>query len=295
MKKVVNFIMFRVLPKVIFIVGLIIALYPWISDYVYKDRMSNVVTEYEKTVDENKEKYTRLRQIGARYNKDLMLQVTTFSDPFDANRIRSELQKRYESYEDFPINIGDLVGTVSIPKIDVKLPIYFGTTDTILQGGVGLLRESSLPLEGKGVHSVLTGHTGLSNKKLFTDLNQLKEGDMFFVSCMGNKLAYKVFNIEVVLPDDLNSLYIQKDKNLCTLVTCTPYGVNSHRLLVIGKKVKYSEELENSQKKGDYSSDWKKEYFICVVIGLLVVVVIGFILRRKGRRNAKKKKGKKNS
>ena len=290
MKKVRKFIIYNFLPKLVVVLGILIALYPWISDYIYKDKMSSVISEYENSVKQDSKNCKELKKLAQEYNEDLKKQVIVLTDPFKVDVIRNNLVEKYKSSE-LPIHEGDLVGFVNIPKIDVELPIYYGTTPSVLQSGVGQLECSSLPVEGESVHSVLTGHTGLSDKKLFTDLVQLSEGDLFFVSTFGEKQCFRVYKIDVVLPDDLGSLYTQNGKNLCTLITCTPYGVNSHRLLVTGERVGYSEELEKSQEKAKYISDWKKEYAISILVGLLLAFLIGFSIR-KGKRYAKKKKEK---
>lgn len=276
------------LPKLVIVLGILIAIYPWISDYMYRDRMSNVILEYEKDIAKtNKRGLENLRKTAEAYNKDLTKQAVTLTDPFKEDTARNVLYKKYKSSE-LPIKEGELVGFIDIPRIGVYLPIYYGTDSSVLQSGIGQLKGSSLPVEGKSVHSVLTGHTGLNDKKLFTDLDQLVKGDLFFVSAFGKKLCFKVKAIEVVLPDNLEALYIKEGEDLCTLVTCTPYGINSHRLLVTGTITEYSESMEKEQTRGKYISNWKKEYMICVVIGLLMAITLGFIIKKR-RQNAKKK------
>lgn len=289
MKKFRKVVIYKILPKLLVVLGLLVAIYPWISDYIYRDKMSEVISDYQNSVDEDKELMKSIEKAAREYNKDLNNSVVTLSDPFNVDVVKNSLHEKYRNSK-IPTVEGDMVGYITIPKISVYLPIYFGTTNTVLQGGTGLLSGSSLPTKGKNIHSVITGHTGLSDKKMFTDLNKLEKGDLFFINAFGEKLCYKVFQIEVVLPSELGSLYVKKGKNLCTLVTCTPYGINSHRLLVTGKKIKYEEGMEDKQEKSNYVSDWKKEYFICVIVGLVLAVLLDILVKiRKGKKNAKKK------
>ena len=139
------------------------------------------------------------------------------------------------------------MGTISIPAIGVKLPIYHGTSEKILEKGIGHLEGTSLPIGGENTHTVLTGHTGLSNAKLFTDLTELEKGEVFFLNILGEQLVYQVDQIQKVLPSNLEELYIKKGKDYCTLVTCTPYGVNTHRLLVRGTRIQHGEDFIDSQ------------------------------------------------
>ena len=138
-----------------------------------------------------------------------------------------------------------VMGFIKIPCIDVSLPIYHGTSEAVLEIGAGHLQGTSLPIGGESTHSVITGHTGLSSAKLFTDLTELEEGDMFFLNVMGEKLAYKIDQITKVLPEEISNLKIENGKDYCTLVTCTPYGVNTHRLLVRGERTDYVEATED--------------------------------------------------
>ena len=168
-----------------------------------------------------------------------------------------------------------VMGTINIPSINVMLPIYHGTSDDVLKKGVGHLKGTSLPVGGTSTHAVLTGHTGLSSAKLFTDLVQLEKGDIFVISVCGQKIAYKVFRTDVVLPKDTKSLRIYEGKDYVTLITCTPYGINSHRLLVRGERTEYKEGMEDQVKKHPVSqSQWMKAYRTAIMIGLAVVSML---------------------
>ena len=164
---------------------------------------------------------------------------------------------------------------LEIPVLDINLPVYHGTSETILKKGIGHLSSSSLPVGGTGTHAILTGHTGLSSQKLFTDLDKIGEGDVFFINVFNEKLAYKVDNIAVVTPDDTSLLQIDGTKDYVTLITCTPYGVNTHRLLVRGVRIPYEEAEEIiALKNTDNESTWIEEYTSAIILGVSVMLII---------------------
>lgn len=163
-----------------------------------------------------------------------------------------------------------VMGLIKIPAIDVSLPIYHGTSDAVLEKGVGHLEGTSLPIGGSGTHTVLTGHSGLSNAKLFTDLDNLQIGDYFFLETWGETLSYRVESKKVVLPSELDDLQVVQGEDLCTLLTCTPYGVNSHRLLVRGVRAELpdiEEEQQEVVQVHDSPSRWMMEYKSALLIG----------------------------
>ena len=170
------------------------------------------------------------------------------------------------------------MGYVEIPAIGVNLPIYHGTEESTLDRGVGHLLGSSLPVGGTATHCVLTGHSGLAGQKMFSDLNLLKEGDIFFLRVLGQTLAYKVVEVYTVLPEDTGKLTIDAGRDLCTLVTCTPYGVNSHRLLLRGERTEYEEAvsvIEDAEFTPVEESTWGDEYRHGLIYGGLTVAGIG--------------------
>lgn len=180
------------------------------------------------------------------------------------------------AYEDIlKVNEEGMMGTVEIPKISVNLPIYHGTEKEILEKGIGHLKGTSFPVGGENTHCSLTGHTGLNSAKMFTDLTELEEGDLFFLHVLGETLAYEVCEIQVVLPDEVNSLYITKGKDLVTLITCTPYGVNTHRLFVTGERTEYTEEVyEEETEKKTADTQWMRSYTKAILIGLIIVLLL---------------------
>ena len=284
------------LPKIfiglIFIIGLGIMLYPIISNLYIEHHQGNIIDEYNKTVesmpDDTLEKE---REKAEGYNKMLTGNMI-ITDPFDP-----EAQKKLEENSDYYniLNIGNdnIIGYIKIPKINVSLPIYHGTSEDVLKRGVGHLQNTSFPIGGESTHAVLSGHTGLSSAKLFTDLDKLEEGELFFIEVLGEKLAYKIDQIKIVEPSETSDLVIKSGEDYVTLVTCTPYGINSHRLLVRGTRIPYTEEVEKEAKNEENSkvkSTWRDEYFKALAVGLGGLSVLGVIfiiivlIKKKGRR-----------
>ena len=178
------------------------------------------------------------------------------------------------------------MGILEIPCIGAELPVYYGTSEDILQKGVGHLEGSSIPTGRKGTHAVLTGHTGLNKARLFTDLVMLQEGDLFFITMANETLAYRVDQILVCLPEDTKALRIVPGEEYVTLVTCTPYGINDHRLLVRGTRTEYEEEMVTQEKKKKQESLWMESYIKALKIGgsLLTLMFLLFFLQKKLRR-----------
>ena len=284
------------LPKIfiglIFIIGLGIMLYPIISNLYIEHHQGNIIDEYNKTVesmpDDTLEKE---REKAEGYNKMLTGNMI-ITDPFDP-----EAQKKLEENSDYYniLNIGNdnIIGYIKIPKINVSLPIYHGTSEDVLKRGVGHLQNTSFPIGGEGTHAVLSGHTGLSSAKLFTDLDKLEEGELFFIEVLVEKLAYKIDQIKIVEPSETSDLVIKSGEDYVTLVTCTPYGINSHRLLVRGTRIPYTEDVEKEAKNEENSkvkSTWRDEYFKALAVGLGGLSILGVIfiiivlIKKKGRR-----------
>ena len=211
------------------VAGLSLLLYPTVSDYWNSLHASQAVASYDQAVKSMDEgKYDELLQRAGQYNRDLFLRGTLFA-------LIDEEREDYNSQLD--IDGSGVMGYIEIPTIKVSLPIYHGTSDDVLQVAVGHLEWSSLPVGGESTHCVLSGHRGLPSAKLFTNLDQLAEGDLFVIRTLDEVLTYEVDRILIVLPSELQALAAEEGKDLCTLVTCTPYGVNSHRMLVRGHRV----------------------------------------------------------
>lgn len=225
---------------IIFITGLGIASYPFISNMVAQRHASQVVKDYETNVEEmDEEKIDAMKEAAKKYNEQLSNVVSVDDE--------NENNEQGESYV-YLLNIGESLGYITIPKIDVNLPIYNGTSQDVLSKGVGHMEQSSYPLGGESTHCVLTGHRGLPSAVLFTDLDKLEIGDEFYLHVLDEILAYKVDQIKVVEPNESGDLEIIDGKDYCTLVTCTPYAINSHRLLVRGERTEYKGEQDKQTK-----------------------------------------------
>ena len=258
---------------VLFVVSLGVILYPLIANYLSEKNRSLIETQYIEAIEQmDTSALDEARAEAEEYNKTL---VTIPEKPFT----KDALIKAAESYDTL-LNVREdgLMGYVEIPAIGVNLPIYHGTEESTLDRGVGHLLGSSLPVGGTATHCVLTGHSGLAGQKMFSDLNLLKESDIFFLRVLGQTLAYKVVEIYTVLPEDTGKLTIDAGRDLCTLVTCTPYGVNSHRLLLRGERTEYEEAvsvIENAEFTPVEESTWGDEYRHGLIYGGLTVAGIG--------------------
>lgn len=258
---------------VLIVVSLGIILYPLIANYLSEKNRSLIETQYTEAIKQmDTSALDAARAAAKEYNKTL---VTIPEKPFT----KDALIKAAESYDTL-LNVREdgLMGYVEIPAIGVNLPIYHGTEESTLDRGVGHLLGSSLPVGGTGTHCVLTGHSGLAGQKMFSDLSLLKEGDIFFLRVLGQTLAYKVVEIYTVLPEDTGKLTIDAGHDLCTLVTCTPYGVNSHRLLIRGERAEYEEAvsvIEDAEFTPVEESTWGDEYRHGLTYGGLTVAGIG--------------------
>ena len=263
----------------IIICGILLASYPWISNYVNERAADGEINVYEENVQNMDEEKLKEYLLDAQeYNAALLDTRIALIDPFDAEFNKLYKDTPYSNLLNYDSQ--GIMGFLEIPAIKVKLPIYHGTSPAVLQKGVGHLEGSSLPVGGESTHSILTGHTGLNKAKLFTDLTSVQKGDMFFVSVLGRKMAYVVDDINVVLPDDTSRLQVVEGKDYVTLITCTPYGVNDHRLLVRGVRTEYAaEEYEGEQKKDSIKDSlWISAYKKALAIGVVAVIVLAILL-----------------
>ncbi|EOP10852.1 sortase [Bacillus cereus B5-2] len=251
----------------IFLFGLGIFLYPTISNWLATRAHYSEISSYDKKIKSlQKKEVERRGKEAAEYNKQVQTSTKTFADPF------SEEKSNHQAYAD-ALNLGDVMGYIEISKINIKLPIYQGTTEEVLSRGVGHLDYSSLPVGGENTHTILTGHRGLPSAKLFTDLDKLSEGDRFYVHSLDKVLAYKVDQIKVVLPHETDDLQIVENKDYTTLITCTPYGVNTNRLLVRGERVEFNqEEKQGMSTEVSMFNKWTVIVPILLLCTLLVVI-----------------------
>ena len=214
---------------VIFFVGLSLLLYPSVSNYWNSFHQSHMIASYvEEVANMDQEKYDRLWQGAEDYNRALQ-------DTYFHLTLSDEEYARYEKILD--VTGTGIMGYIDIPKIKCSLPIYHGIDEAVLQIAIGHIAGTSMPVGGTGTHCVLSGHRGLPSAKLFTEIDKLIVGDEFMIRTLDEVLTYEVDQILIVLPEETDALKIEKDKDLCTLVTCTPYGINTHRLLVRGHRV----------------------------------------------------------
>lgn len=259
--------------------SLVMMFYPWISNFVNQHQADITVDNYKKKEkslsEEQKEEMWKKAQM---YNADLAKNQVELTDPFVESKSAIKSGLIYNNL--LNIDKSGMMCYLEIPCINVNLPVFHGTAASTLERGIGHLEGSSLPVGGKSTHAVLTGHTGLNNAKLFTDLTEVKEGDLFFLHTLGKDLAYRVIEIEVVLPEETQDLLIRKGKDLVTLITCTPYGVNSHRLFVTGIRTKYTpEEKENAKDDRSKDSQWMNAYKKAAIIGLAISLAVIILLK----------------
>ena len=268
----------------VFIAGLTLLLYPTVSNYINTRNQSRVVAGYEADLANNPDvDYTKERASAEEYNQALAL------DP-DRFLLTDEDARLYNAQLN-PFGNG-IMGYVEIDTIDAKLAIYHGTDDTVLQVGTGHVEGTSLPVGGAGTHSAISGHSGLPSALLFTNLDRLAEGDTFTLHVMGEVLTYRVDQILVVEPFDLTALAIVPDKDYCTLVTCTPYGINSHRLMVRGERVQTAEQAKQAPAQASAIAKPVDPYSMApallVILGLLLVIALLLIWENKTRRKKRK-------
>ena len=217
----------------LFLAGAAVFLYPTLSNWLAEIHQSGVIQAYEtQLAAADADFYGAQWQRAREYNESLV--GNPVRDPF----IPGTGYALPENYLDC-LNINGIMGYIEIPKISVRLPIYHGTSEAVLEKGVGHVESTALPIGGDFTHAVLTGHRGLPSAALFTDLDQLKIGDQFYIHVLDQILAYAVYEIHTVLPDDTKKLKAVEGQDLITLITCTPYGVNTHRLLVRGTRIPY--------------------------------------------------------
>ena len=257
---------------VFFIAGLSIMLYPVVSNVMKEREFDQVIVNYQKQVNTDiKQDSKKLLKEAENYNKGLT--SATITDIFTS----SEVESSSDYLEILDIDQNGTMGYISIPKIDVKIPIYHGTSAKVLQKGVGHVEGSSFPVGGETTHSILAAHRGLPSARLFTDLDQMKKGDKFYIYIMDQVLAYQVDQILVIDPSNTEPLQIQNGKDYITLVTCTPYAVNTHRLLVRGARIIEEEEKIEIASTTDPS---KLALYVGLVLGIMILSITIYIVRQ---------------
>ncbi len=267
---------------VVMLAGLCLLAYPHVASWLFERAAVQVTESYDDAVAETSEKDLEAAwREAVEYNENLY--GNPVHDPFVEG---SGMVMADNYYQVLDLDGTGVMGHISIPKISVELPIYHGTSESTLAKGVGHLEGSSMPTGGIGTHTVFTGHSGLVNAKLFTDLEELQEGDRFFVKVLDKTLAYEVDRLLVVEPEDTAELRRVADQDYCTLVTCTPYGINTHRLLVRGHRVDYTPEDEAEEAQAAGGGGLTREQVILIASaagGALGVILVALFVRRKMR------------
>lgn len=277
-----------ILTILLFLVGGAVFLYPTVSNYLYEKNSTRAITQQAKKVAKiSPERLAEEKDAVYRYNKSLSENAVVLTDPFDPDA--------------YPITDGEytellafdeIMASIEIPAIDVDLPIYHGTSEETLLKGVGHLENTSLPLGGESTHAVLSAHCGLTSARLFTDLDLLSKGNIFRIHVLDETLTYQIYKIEAVKPDNTSSLIIQEGEDLVTLITCTPYGKNTHRLLVHGRRIEEKEDEPIDEPKIEKKKTWEDytEYAALAITAVFVILLISSavidMIRRKKHEKA---------
>ncbi|MGT2754734.1 class C sortase [Streptococcus ovis] len=273
MKKILNH-----LTTLVIIAGIFIISYPVISQVYYNYKNTQEITNFSTGAQSlSSEDIEKRMELARAYNASL--QNLAVSDPYSEDQ-KAQGQAEYARM----LAVHEKIGSVSVPSIDIELPIYAGTAEEVLQKGVGHLEGTSLPIGGSSSHTVLTAHTGLPNNRLFTDLDKVKKGDVFYIHNISETLAYQVDSITIIEPQDFSSLSVTPGEDYATLLTCTPYMINSHRLLVRGKRIPYN------PKKAPVASRVQKisipPLYLAVFSIILLILLFLWWDKRKKRKKA---------
>ena len=255
-----------IISIILIVVGICIILYPEVSNSLSKRNQTEIIKKYREDVlnIDNEEidlQYKKAKEYNAEINGNSINNID------DYNNILNLSNDGIMSY-------------IEIPKISVRLPIYHGTTDEVMKKGVGHIKNTSLPIGGENTHCVLTGHTGLSRAEIFTRLNELEVNDIFYINTLNEQLIYKIYQTKVVLPTELEDLKIIEGKDIVTLVTCTPYGINTHRLLVQGERIEsYEEKGQEAEEKNNKNINKNIIYFIILLMIIFCCILLNKIVK----------------
>lgn len=286
MRKKRSFPKRKIIKAIFFFLGLMICSYPLVSSIVEQKNLKDTVTTYQEQIEStHTSEFEDEMSLAREYNSILYQSKGKVIDQVSNSMLSAE---NYNQILNLTGN--GIMGNVEIPKININLPIYHGTSDEVLANGVGHMEGTSLPVGGENTRTVLAGHTGLPNSKLFTRLDELEEGDLFYIKVCDEVLAYKVVGIEVIEPDEIDKLEIVPEKDLVTLLTCTPYGLNTHRLIVTGERVTYVEEEYQSIEAELTSS--REIVFNVIPFVFVLLGVIDVLRGEKSRKKRRKRKGR---
>lgn len=259
---------------ILFIAGLLLCAYPLIASVMDQNYQQSMIKTYQSEMNQTSDaKVQEAKKEAIQYNEMLWQANGIIVGNMEQGILGEENYQKQ-------LNLSGtgMMGTISIPKINVNLPIYHGVEEEVLVNGVGHLPESSLPVGGENTHCILTGHRGLPNAKLFTRLDEMETGDLFFLTVCGEKLAYQVTEIEIIHPEDVEGLGIQAEKDLVSLITCTPYGLNTKRLVVTGERIPYTEKQEQEIVPGSMSF---RELVFTALPFLYLAIGIGSVIAKK--------------
>ncbi len=275
MKKLINH-----LTTFIILAGIIIVSYPAISQIYYNYVNQQTINDFDSGRKQlTSEEIDKRIQLAQAYNASL--QNFAITDPYT----EEQLEQGRTEYARM-LTVREKIASIHIPDIEINLPIYAGSGEDVLQKGVGHLEGTSLPIGGVNSHAVLTAHTGLPNSRLFTDLDKLKVGDKFYITNIKETLAYQIDSITIIEPTDFSSLVIFPDQDYVTLLTCTPYMINSHRLLVRGQRIPYTPE--DSELIKTQSTNYQIPVLYLVVASLVVIIVVlAFFIKRQSKSKMK--------
>ena len=260
----------------VFFVGLSVLLYPTVSDYWNSLHQSRAIATYSDAVEEmDTSDYERMWAEADAYNEKL----------YESGHGLGLKKKEKKEYNNL-LNVSGtgIMSYIEIPKIKCSLSIYHGTDEGVLQIAIGHIEGSSLPVGGVNTHCVLSGHRGLPSAKLFSNLDKLEEGDIFMIRTLDQTLTYEVDQIRIVLPDEVDDLKIEEGEDLCTLVTCTPYGINTHRLLVRGHRVANREEAEAVRVTADAMQVDNRIVAACIAVPVLLILLAGIFVSGRRKR-----------
>lgn len=277
-----------ILVILIFVAGISVFLYPTISNYLYQKNSTRAIIEHTEILSQlSPERIAEEKEAIRRYNISLFKNSVVLTDPFDPDAYPIT-----DGEYDELLAFDDIMAYIEIPAIDVYLPIYHGTSEEVLLIGAGHLENTSLPAGGPSTHAVISAHCGLPSARLFTDLHLLKEGSLFRIHVLDQTLTYQVYGIDTVDPQDSSSLFIREGEDLVTLITCTPYGKNTHRLLVHGRRVDEKEGVLAEQPKIEKQLTWEDYTWIAAICiaAVFVLLLLGGAVKSLIRRKKKHEK-----
>lgn len=258
-----------IIPFLFLIVGIAMLLYPVMADWWNRIHQSYAIASYVKSVEREEADYETMKQEAAKYNQELLEKENRW------HWTGAEKRKYYQLLSIPGKNTENgILGCLRIPKIDISLPIYHGTEESVLQTAIGHMQGTSLPVAGDTTHCVLSGHTGLPSAKLFTNLDQMREGDVFTICVLDEVMTYEVDQILVVTPKEMESLAFEEGQEYCTLLTCTPYGINTHRLLVRGRRAENGEQQIEEMKAVVEKKIW--QIYLTVLFPMTMIVMFLF-------------------